>query len=77
VVEVLIANDAMRNLIREGKTHQIDSAMQSGIKDGMLVFDMELAGLVRTGEVASDVAMRYCNDPRGFHDRIGMTPTRY
>ena len=77
VVEVLIANDAMRNLIREGKTHQIDSAMHSGIKDGMLVFDMQLADLVRTGEIASDIAMRYCNDPRGFHDRIGITPKRY
>jgi twitching motility protein PilT len=70
VMEVLLANEAMRNLIREGKTHQIDSAMQSGIKDGMIIFDMMLADLVRRGEVAGDVAVQYCNDPRSFGSRV-------
>ena len=70
VVEVLIASEAVRNLIREGKTHQMATAMQSGIKDGMILFDMELAALVRRGEVAREVAVGYSNDPRSFASRI-------
>ena len=76
VVEVLIANEAIRNLIREGKTHQIDTAMQSGIRDGMVMCDMALADLVRRGEVSRDVALRYANDPRSFGTRIGTPPVR-
>ena len=71
VVEVLLANDAVRNLIREGKTHQIDTAMQSGVKDGMVLFDKVLADHVRRGDVAIEVALRYANDHRGFMRRIG------
>jgi twitching motility protein PilT len=70
VMEVLVANPAMRNLVREGKTHQMDTAMQSGRKDGMIMFDMELAELVRKGEVERDVALGYCNDPRSFESRL-------
>jgi twitching motility protein PilT len=69
VMEVLLANEAVRNLIREGKTHQIDLAMQSGVQDGMIIFDMMLADLVRRGEIAGDVALLYCNDPRSFAAR--------
>jgi twitching motility protein PilT len=77
VVEVLIANSAVRNLIREGKTHQIDTAMQSGIKDGMVMFDMVLADLVRRGEVANEVALLYSNDPRSFGTRVGSGSAHY
>lgn len=77
VLEVLIANSAVRNLIREGKTHQIEVAMQSGIKDGMVMFDMVLADLVRRGEVANEVALLYSNDPRSFQTRVGTPVTRY
>ncbi len=75
VMEVLIANPAMRNLVREGKTHQMDTAMQSGKKDGMVMFDMELADLVRRGEVAKDVALGYSNDPRSFESRLRNSST--
>ena len=76
VVEVLLANDAVRNLIREGKTHQIDTAMQSGVKEGMVLFDKVLAEHVRRGEVAIEVALRYANDARGFMGRIGSGVVR-
>ena len=75
VMEVLIANPAMRNLVREGKTHQMDTAMQSGKRDGMVMFDMELADLVRRGEVAKDVALGYSNDPRSFESRLRNSTT--
>ncbi|MCB2223589.1 MAG: PilT/PilU family type 4a pilus ATPase [Actinobacteria bacterium] len=51
-VEVLVATAAMRNLIREGKQHQITSLMQSGGKHGMQTMDQALAMLVRSGRVA-------------------------
>lgn len=70
VAEVLIANGAVRNLIREGKTHQIDSAMHSGIKEGMVIFDMHLAELVRTRRVHREVALTYAMDPTSFESRL-------
>jgi len=50
-VEVLVAVPAIRNMIREGKVHQIRSAMQAGGRHGMQTMDRALAGLVKTGKV--------------------------
>jgi len=50
-VEVLVATPAVRNLIREGKQHQITSLMQSGGKHGMQTMDQSLAQLVTAGRV--------------------------
>jgi twitching motility protein PilT len=70
VAEVLIANGAVRNLIREGKVHQIDNVMQAGIKEGMVIFDMRLAELVRTRVIAREVALSYAMDPHSFESRL-------
>jgi twitching motility protein PilT len=59
--EVLIATPAVRNLIREGKVHQIYSAMQAGGKYGMQTMDQSLADLVRAGVIALDVALERCH----------------
>jgi twitching motility protein PilT len=50
-VEVLVAIPAIRNMIREGKVHQIKSAMQAGGRHGMQTMDRSLAGLVKSGKV--------------------------
>ncbi|HEX3541358.1 MAG TPA: PilT/PilU family type 4a pilus ATPase [Acidimicrobiales bacterium] len=55
--EVLVATPGVRNLIREGKTHQIYSAMQAGAQHGMLTMDQSLAGLVRAGKVSMAAAI--------------------
>jgi twitching motility protein PilT len=47
--EVLVGSSAVRNLIREGKLHQIPSAMQTGQQAGMVTFDMALAELTKKG----------------------------
>jgi twitching motility protein PilT len=60
--EVLIATPAIRNLIREGKTHQIYSAMQGGGKYGMQTMDQSLAQLVRSSAVGMDVAIERCHN---------------
>jgi twitching motility protein PilT len=49
--EVLVPSPAVRNLIREGKTHQIPSAMQTGSNVGMQTMDAALAQLVRMGKI--------------------------
>ena len=71
VVELLLVNPAVRNLIREGKTHNLEQAMQSGIEDGMMLFDMNLARLVREGRIAPEVGISHANDPKTFSERVG------
>ena len=46
-LEIMVATPAIKNLIREGKTHQIESSIQTGSKYGMRTMDMELANLYR------------------------------
>ncbi|MBW3537830.1 MAG: PilT/PilU family type 4a pilus ATPase [Actinobacteria bacterium] len=55
--EILIATPAVRNLIREGKTHQIYSSMQAGGKYGMQVMDQSLAELVKKGAISMQMAL--------------------
>ena len=58
--EILAATPAVRNLIREGKTHQIYSAMQAGAKFGMQSMDQALAYLVKSGVVSTTAAEERC-----------------
>ena len=57
-VEILIPTPAVRNLIREGKTHQVYSAIQTGGEHGMQTMDAALAELVRSGAITREVARR-------------------
>lgn len=59
--EVLVATPAIRNLIREGKVHQIYSAMQAGGKYGMQTMDQHLAQLVRESAISMDIALERCH----------------
>ena len=58
-VEVLIANLAVKNLIREGKTFQIDNVMQTGSELGMITMEASLANWVQTGVVSQEMAAMY------------------
>ncbi len=60
--EVLIATPAVRNLIREGKTQQIQTVLQTGVRWGMQTMDMALCDLVREGKVTQETALKYTND---------------
>ena len=64
--EILIATPALRNLIREGKTHQIPSYIQTGAKFGMKSMDASLAELARRNIVDKEVAESRCVDPHMF-----------
>src|SRR4051794_6343825 len=61
--EVLVPTPAVRNLIREGKTHQIPSAMQTGSNVGMQTMDAALATLVRNGKITQRVAEQRSSTP--------------
>jgi twitching motility protein PilT len=58
--EVMVATPAIRNLIREGKVHQIYSMLQAGGKYGMVTMDMSLAQLVRGHRISLDAALERC-----------------
>jgi twitching motility protein PilT len=60
--EIMVANSAIRSLIREGKTHQIDTAIQTGADQGMQTMDRTLAKLVQTGVITYDSAREFAVD---------------
>src|SRR5919202_4407163 len=61
--EVLIPTPGVRNLIREGKTHQIYSLIQTGGQYGMQTMDASLAGLVREGKITMAAAQTRASEP--------------
>ncbi len=69
--EILVATPAIRNLIREGKTHQIYSAMQAGGKFGMLTMDQHLAELVKSGRVSYETGLEKCHHVEDFNRLCG------
>ncbi|HSB88934.1 MAG TPA: type IV pilus twitching motility protein PilT [Anaerolineales bacterium] len=62
-VEVMLASPAIRNLIREGKTHQMGSVIQTGSQAGMQTIDQSLRDLLRTGRIRAETAMEYASSP--------------
>lgn len=64
--EVLVANNAIRNLIREGKNHQIPNVIQTSAAEGMISLDKQLAGLVAAGTITMDEAMAWSLDPKNL-----------
>ena len=64
--EIMVANTAIRSIIREGKTHQLDTAIQTGASEGMQTMDRTLAKLVQQGTVTYDSAREYAVDVHEF-----------
>ncbi|HPF31187.1 MAG TPA: type IV pilus twitching motility protein PilT [Candidatus Saccharibacteria bacterium] len=60
--EILIANPAVRNIIREGKAHQLDAVIQTGADQGMQTMDRNLVNLVQNGTVTYDSAREVAVD---------------
>ena len=61
-LEIMISTPAIQNLVREGKTHQIESSVQTGSKFGMKTMDMALAELYKKRLITSDTAMSFSVD---------------
>ena len=69
--EVMIPTPAVRNLIREGKTHQILSSMQTGSASGMQTMDAALAALVRQGKITAKLAEQRSSHPEELRRLMG------
>lgn len=67
--EIMIANPAVRSVIREGKTHQLDTIIQTGADQGMQTMDRTLVKLVQSGQVTYDTAREFAVDLQEF-DRL-------
>jgi twitching motility protein PilT len=65
-VEVMIANPAIRNLIREGKVHQIPSTIQTSKKEGMQSLDQSLKDLVMEDKISQEEAIKKAIDKKAF-----------
>jgi twitching motility protein PilT len=72
--EILVPTPAVRNLIREGKTHQIYSVLQTGGSHGMQTMDAALAQLARTGKITRQLAEARAHSPEEFRRLIGAGP---
>lgn len=69
--EILVATPAVRSLIRQNKSFQIPSTMQTGKRQGMQLLDEALADLVRRGTVTLDDALAVANDPATMRNQFG------
>jgi twitching motility protein PilT len=71
ITEIMFGTPAIRNLIREGKTHQIPSFIQSGASEGMLSFDQHLAERVRSQIISPEQGLALCHSAEDFVRLIG------
>jgi twitching motility protein PilT len=71
VTEIMFGTPAIRNLIREGKNHQIPSFMQSSANEGMLSFDQHLADRVRHQLITYEQALELCHSAEEFKRLAG------
>jgi twitching motility protein PilT len=69
--ELLIATPAVRNLIREGKTFQIQTMIQTGSASGMITMEQSLRAAVERGLISYDDALEHAFDPRELERLIG------
>ena len=76
-LEILIATPAARNLIREGKTHQIPSVIQTGKKYGMILLDDAIMDLYEKGWISADDAYLKANDKAKFRNLIKNPPADF
>ena len=71
VFEVLKSNPAIQNMIREGKLHQLDSAMQANAADGMTTMDQSLISLYQQKKITKETALIACSNYEFMVKRIG------
>jgi twitching motility protein PilT len=76
-LEILIATPAVRNLVREGKTHQIASMIQTGKKYGMQLLDDAIMEMLNNGWISADEAYAKSNDKGKFRPFLKNPPTDF
>ena len=76
-LEILVANAAVRNLVREGKTHQIPSMIQTGKKYGMQLLDDAIMELYNKGWISADEAYMKSNEKAKFRPLLTSPPADF
>ena len=76
-LEILIANPAVRNLVREGKTHQIPSMIQTGKKYGMILLDDSIMDLFKKGVISAEEAYAKSNEKGRFRPMLKTPPADF
>lgn len=71
--EILLANNAVQNMIREGKTHQLPNIVSTSMSSGMISLDRSLAALVKQGAVQLEDALAYSSDQGVFESLVKRT----
>jgi len=74
-IEVMLANPAVRNLIREGKTFQLPNVIRMNSQHGMELLDQALVRLYRAGAITRDKVYDFCNDPEEIAKLAGERET--
>ena len=70
--EIMHLNNAIRNMIRESKLHQIDSVIGASASEGMIGMDTSLFNLYRSGKISKDTALRYATNPELLSKRLAL-----
>ena len=70
VFEVMICNQAIRTLIRDGKTHQIDNAISSGRQQGMMTMDEAILDLYKQNKITKETAMLFATNPLQIEKKL-------
>lgn len=70
--EIMVTTDAVANMIREEKTFQINSAIQTGLKDGMVILDRSLAQLADSGIISLEEALENCTGEKELRRFLNM-----
>jgi len=71
-VEVMLGTTAVRNLIRTGQDHQLQSHISTGRTEGMMTMDQSLAELVRARRISRDTALAHCHHPEELRSHLNQ-----
>ena len=69
--EIMHMNSAIRSLIRDSKTHQIDNAIAAGGGEGMVTMDQSILALCKAGAITPETALNYADNPEQLRRRLG------
>ena len=69
--EIMHVNSAIRSLIRDNKSHQIDNVISSSGGEGMVSMDQSILALFKSGHISAQTAMEYSDNPDQLRRRLG------
>ncbi len=74
-LEIMVGTNAVSNLIRENKIHQIPSIIQTGKKDGMQLLDQHILEFLMSGVISAEEAYMKCNNKQAFKQYLDKPPS--